>query len=67
VDTQSKAVLSEDAGVGSFAALVFVRPPAGPREVRLNGFPGALAEVTRNRFGGGRCGGPRDSISTGLG
>ena len=33
----------------------FVRPPAAPREVRLNGFPGALAEVPRHRFGGGGC------------
>jgi len=31
----------------------FVRPPAAPREVRLNGFPGALAEVFRHRVGGG--------------
>ena len=34
------------------APLAFVRPPAAPREVRLNGFPGALAEVPRHRFGG---------------
>ena len=34
------------------APLAFVRPPAAPREVRLNGFPGALAEVARHRFGG---------------
>ncbi len=33
----------------------FVRPPAASREVRLNGFPGALAEVPRHRFGGGGC------------
>ena len=31
----------------------FVRPPAARREVRLNGFPEALAEVLRHRFGGG--------------
>ena len=30
-----------------------VRPPAAPREVRLNGFPGTLAEVPRHRFDGG--------------
>ena len=30
----------------------FVRPPAAPREVRLNGFPGGLAEVLRHRVGG---------------
>ena len=36
------------------APLAFVRPPVAPREVRLNGFPGALAEVPRHRFGGGR-------------
>ena len=35
------------------APLGFVRTPAAPREVRLNGFPGALAEVPRHRFGGG--------------
>jgi len=40
------------------AALAFVRPPAAPREVRLNGFPGALAEVLRNREDGGRRRGP---------
>ena len=33
----------------------FVRPPDAPREVRLNGFPGALAEVLGHRFGGGGC------------
>ena len=37
------------------APLAFVRPPAAPCEVRLNGFPGALAEVPRHRFGGGGC------------
>ena len=31
----------------------FVRPPDAPREVRLSGFPGALAEVPRHGFGGG--------------
>ena len=31
------------------APLAFVRPPAAPREVRLNGFPGVLAEVPRHR------------------
>ena len=31
-----------------------VTPPASPREVRLNGFPEALAEVRRHRIGGGR-------------
>ena len=35
------------------APVAFVRPPAAPREVRLNAFPGALAEVPRHRFGGG--------------
>ncbi|MDE2872079.1 MAG: hypothetical protein OXQ94_10405, partial [Gemmatimonadota bacterium] len=35
------------------APLAFVRPPAAPRGVRLNGFPGALAEVPRHRFDGG--------------
>ena len=35
--------------------LAFVRPPAATREVRLNGFPGALAEVLRHRVvGAGR-------------
>ena len=37
------------------APLAFVRPPDAPREVRLNEFPGALAEVPRNRFGGDGC------------
>ena len=32
---------------------VSVRPPAAPREVRLNGFPGPVAEVPRHRFDGG--------------
>ena len=32
---------------------VSVRPPAAPREVRLNGFPGRVAEVPRHRFDGG--------------
>ncbi|MDE2804048.1 MAG: hypothetical protein OXN18_02770, partial [Gemmatimonadota bacterium] len=31
-----------------------VPPPAVLREVRLNGFPGALVEVLRNREDGGR-------------
>ena len=35
------------------APLAFVRPPAAPREVRLNGFPGVLAEVFRHRIGDG--------------
>ena len=35
------------------APLAFVRPPAAPREVRLNGFPGALAEWHRHRSDGG--------------
>ena len=30
----------------------FVQPPAAPREVRLNGFSEALAEVPRHRLGG---------------
>ena len=34
--------------------LAFVRPPAATREVRLNGFPGALAEVLRHRVVGAR-------------
>ena len=34
------------------APLAFVRSPAAPREVRLNGFPGALAEVLRHRCDG---------------
>ena len=38
----------------SFAASVYVPPPAALREVRLNGFPGALAEVPRHRIGGRR-------------
>ena len=43
---------------------VFVRPPAAPREVCLNGFPGALAEVFRHRIGG--CGRRvRDAVLTG--
>jgi len=33
----------------------FVRPPAAPRGVRLNGFPGAPTDVPRHRFGGGGC------------
>ena len=33
------------------APSAFVRPPAAPREVRLNGFPEALAEVLRHRVG----------------
>ena len=32
---------------------VSVPPPVAPREVRLNGFPGALAEVPRHRCDGG--------------
>ena len=35
------------------ASLVSVPPPAALREVSLNGFPGALAEVRRHRVGGG--------------
>ncbi len=35
------------------ASPVFIRPPAALREVRLNGFPGALAEVSRHRCDGG--------------
>ncbi|MXX36025.1 MAG: hypothetical protein F4Z50_14895 [Gemmatimonadetes bacterium] len=35
------------------APLASVRPPAALREVRLNGFPRALAEVLRHRIGGG--------------
>ena len=34
--------------------LAFVRPPAATREVRLNGFPGALADVLRHRVVGAR-------------
>ena len=34
------------------ASPVFVPPPAAPREVRLNGSPGALAEVLLHGFGG---------------
>ena len=36
------------------APLAFARPAGAPREVRLNGFPEALAEVLRHRVGGGR-------------
>ena len=43
----------------------FVRPPAAPREVRLNGFPEALAEVPRHRFGGGGCR-VRGAVPTGV-
>ena len=35
------------------ASPVFVPPPAALREVRLNGSPGALAEVSRHRCDGG--------------
>ena len=35
------------------ASPVFVQPSAALREVRLNGFPGALAQVPRHRFDGG--------------
>jgi len=35
------------------ASLVSVPPPTTVREVRLNGFPGTLAEVLRRRVGGG--------------
>ena len=45
---------STSALAGSFAASVYVPPPAALREVRLNGFPGALAEVPRHRIGGRR-------------
>ena len=45
---------STSALAGSFAASVYVPPPAALREVRLNGFPGALAEVPRHRIGGHR-------------
>ena len=45
--------------------LAFVRPPAAPREVRLNGFPEALAEVLRHRVGS--CGRrDRDAAPTGV-
>ena len=37
------------------ASPVSVPPPAALREVRLNGFRGALAEVFRHRVGGGGC------------
>ncbi len=36
------------------APLAAVRLPAALHEVRLNGFPEALAEVRRHRIGGGR-------------
>ncbi len=46
------------------APLAFVRPPAAPHEVRLNGFPAVLAEVFRHRVGGsGRR--VRDAAPTG--
>ena len=35
------------------APLAFVRPPAAPREMRLNGFLGSLVGVARCRVGGG--------------
>jgi len=48
------------------ASPVSVPPPAAPREVRLNGFPGALAEeVPRHRFGGGECR-VRGAVPTGM-
>ncbi len=40
------------------ASPVSVRPPAALREVRLNGSPGALVEVSRHRCDGGRSRGP---------
>ena len=39
--------------MGGPALQAFVRPPDAPREVRLNGFPRALAEVRRHRVDGG--------------
>ncbi len=39
--------------MGGPAPLASVPPPAALREVRLNGFPEALAEVLRHRIGGG--------------
>ena len=36
------------------APVASVRPPAALREVRLNGFPGALVEAFRHRVGGAR-------------
>ena len=44
------------------APLAFVRPPAPLREVRLNGFPGALAEVHRHRVDSL----PRGNVGNGL-
>ena len=44
------------------APLAFVRPPAPLREVRLNGFPGALAEVPRHRIDSL----PRGNVGNGL-
>jgi len=40
------------------APLAFVPPPTAPREVRLNGFPGALAEVSRQQLRRRRVPGP---------
>ena len=47
------------------APLASVRPPAALREVRLNGFPEALAEVLRHRVGAGRRH-LRDTSPTGM-
>jgi len=44
------------------ALLAFVRPTAAPREVRLNGFPGTLAEVHRHRINSL----PRGNVGNGL-
>ena len=47
------------------APLASVRPPAALREVRMNGFPEALAEVLRHRVGAGRRH-LRDTSPTGM-
>ena len=47
------------------ASLASVPPPAARREVRLSGFPGALAEVRRRRIRGGPCRVP-DAAPTGF-
>ena len=46
------------------ASLGSVPPPTALREVRLNGFPEALAEVLRHRTGGGRR--VADAVPTGF-
>ena len=47
------------------APLASAPPPAAFREVRLNGFPGAVVEVRRHRIGGARRRLP-DAVPTGV-